>query len=155
MKKVSKNYYVHRSDFTSLLPLMDSYEKMSLLSWGISYLYTYGFAWDVCKYNFHSETFTFIHCPTWDTLYEPIVGEQYLFKEYGESPILKEGGKQVYHQKHLFVADDYEGFDIQISEERTALLEIIPWYRENKSKIGNRIVWEDFLSAYNLPRIMP
>jgi len=49
---------------------------------------------------------------------------------------------QIYHHKWLFVKDDYQGFDVDKSKERSAeWLQVSD--RINMSKIGTLNYWED------------
>ena len=45
----------------------------------------------------------------------------------------------------MFVADNYTGFDIQKSKERSKQIEAIPNIKSLKSKIGNAKFWEQLL----------
>lgn len=153
MKKVVYCYYVHKTNMDEL-PI-DNFEDSDLLSWAISYMYYHNLDWDVCKYDSQRHTFSLIMCPTWDVRYEPIIGDSYLFRDRSAAPRITIGNKTVYHQKHLFVNDAYDGFDIMESKKRTELLESIPWYQENKSRIGSLRIWEEFLKIQGLEKYMP
>lgn len=154
MKKVGFCWYAHKSNVGEIVAKL-GYEDSSLLSYAIYTMDSHDIPWHVCKYDSNKHTFSLIQCPTWDELYEPIVGDSYLFKEFGGYPKVVKGNKTVYHRKHDFVSDDYKGFDIEESKRRTELLESFLWIRQNKNRIGSKRVWETVLKKYLLPKAMP
>lgn len=156
MKKVVNCYYVHTSNVDELMPIIAQNNDIELLSWATSYMYYHQLRWEVLKYDVKKHTFSLISCPTFDVRYEPIVGDSYLFKEHSVAPKWISGGTTVYHQKHLFVNEvNYNGFDVKESWARTQLLESIPWIKENKSRMGSKRIWEEFLVSYGLKKYMP
>jgi len=88
---------------------------------------------------------TFINCEEFDTSHEPVVGKTITIKantnkdsqEYGWK---KQKNKQIWHHKWLWVKDDYKGFDVQRSFERSKTWLQIP--DVDMSTIGNKNMWE-------------
>lgn len=154
MKKLIDTFYVHKSNLEELMDKIPGFEDTSVLSWAIYYMTTQRLEYEIIKYDAKNHTFSLIQCPTWDVRYEPVAGDSYIFKKYEVPPKMRTGGTTVYHQKHLFVSDNYTGFDIEKSKERTELLESIPWYKENKSRIGSKKIWEEFLKSQDLEKYM-
>lgn len=144
-KKVGTCVYVHKSNLDEMvnkivpkedLPyLKNAFQKYIELQCTILFPIC-----DVIKYNLKTHNMTFIHCPSWDDLYEPIVGVSVCVHPDGTYKITK-GGTQVYHHKWMFVADDYKGFDIEKAKERSKQIETIPNIKSFKNKIGNVKFW--------------
>ena len=103
-----------------------------------------GFEYEVIKYNAKEGSFSFIASPDWNTSHEPIVGDAYKVKKNGEVSVTKQKeNPQIYHHKWNFVRDDYSGFDVEQSIQRS-----IDWYRDAKSeiemtKIGSQNYWKE------------
>jgi len=102
------------------------------------------FEYEVIKYNAADGSFSFIASPDWDSASEPIVGDAYKVKKNGEVSVTKQkADPQIYHHKWNFVRDNYNGFDIQQSIQRS-----IDWYRDAKEdinmyKIGTQSYWNE------------
>jgi len=97
------------------------------------------------EYNivkFGKDGASFLYSPDFDTAEEPVVESYVTVKSDGFAKPGK--SKTIYHHKWLFVKDDYPGFDVDKSFERSkAWLQIpsIPF-----SKIGqNKEYWNGFL----------
>lgn len=102
-----------------------------------------GFDFNIIKYNEKYGTISFIDSPDFDTSDEPIVGDSYKVTTDGRITYTRRKNiPQIYHHKWLFVKDDYSGFDVEESKERSR-----KWLeysdRINMSKIGYKNYWED------------
>jgi hypothetical protein len=103
-----------------------------------------GFEYEVIKYNAADGSFSFIASPDWNTSHEPIVGDAYKVKKNGEVSVTRQKeNPQIYHHKWNFVRDDYSGFNVEQSIQRS-----IDWYRDAKSdvemtKIGYQKYWKE------------
>jgi hypothetical protein len=103
-----------------------------------------GFEYEVIKYNAADGSFSFIASPDWNTSHEPIVGDAYKVKKNGEVSVTRQKeNPQIYHHKWNFVRDDYSGFNVEQSIQRS-----IDWYRDAKSdvemtKIGYQNYWKE------------
>ena len=102
-----------------------------------------GFNFNIIKYNEKYGTISFIDSPDFDSSDEPIVGDSYKVSTDGRITFTrKKAIPQIYHHKWLFVKDDYKGFDVEESKERSK-----EWLeysdRINMSKIGYQNYWND------------
>lgn len=107
----------------------------------------------IIKVNTKQNSISFITCPTWDAVYEPIVKRSYVFNYNKQTYRVIEDGQRVYHHKWMFVSEDYLGFDIEDCKNRSEILNKIPEFREKKSLIGNKDYWSAFMLRYKLPII--
>ncbi len=108
-----------------------------------------GFVYTVIKQNEMNGNFSFIHCPDFDTADEPSTSVYAIVKSDG-SVKLHAGlaDPYIYHHKWLFVAEDYEGFDVPASVERSAAWMSLP--NVDKSLIGRASYWNEHVA----PRLM-
>jgi hypothetical protein len=90
----------------------------------------------VVKYNLSNGQISFLRSFDWDSSPEPIIDDYY--DSQGKFRI---GGKQIYHHKWQFVADDYQGFDVEESKRRS--LEWSSLDGVDKSRIGSAKFWND------------
>ena len=101
------------------------------------------FEYEIVKYNATQGSFSFIGSPDWNTANEPIVGDSYKVSKNGEVSLTKQkSDPQIYHHKWNFVRDNYDGFNVRQSIQRS-----IDWYRDAKDelniyKIGTKSYWE-------------
>ena len=58
--------------------------------------------------------------------------------------------QQVYHNKWQFVSENYKGFDVEKSKERTKQWNAIPNIKALKCKIGYKDFWYELLNENNL-----
>ena len=134
-KMIGGDLYVHYSA-NDVLPQEALQEAESKLPEGFEY--------EVIKYNAADGSFSFIASPDWNTSHEPIVGDSYKVKKNGEVSITRQkADPQIYHHKWNFVRDDYKGFDVEKSVQRS-----IDWYRDAKAdinmfKIGTQSYWNE------------
>jgi hypothetical protein len=102
------------------------------------------FEYEIVKYNAAQGSFSFIASPDWNTAKEPIVGDAYKVSRNGDVGVTKQkADPQIYHHKWNFVRDNYDGFDVRQSIQRS-----IDWYRDAKDdvnmyKIGTQSYWNN------------
>lgn len=154
-KKVGSNLYFHKSNTKAFHA--QPYEFQSACQKAMNWMVLHDHKYEVIKYNAREGRISLIDAIGWDKLYEPITGTTYIFDEEGVFIRKLSNGKQVYHMKHLFVDDDYKGFDLEKSKKRTNTIEALPEIRDTrgiKSKIGALSFWNEFRDRHNLPAYM-
>lgn len=99
------------------------------------------FEFNILKFNDKNNTISFINSPDFDISDEPIVSDSYKVSQDGKVKLTKEKSiPQIYHHKWLFVKDDYSGFNVPKSKERSERwLEVSD--KINMSKIGFKGYW--------------
>lgn len=112
---------------------------------------------EIIKVDIKNNKVSFIKSPDWDTAREPLVGDAYMIDLNEDTPLKKRTVKitkskgQIYHHKWMFVADDYEGFDIEESKRWSEEWQsVIPADRKIKSRIGYKKYWDEYLKEYGL-----
>ncbi len=137
-KEIGGAIYVHRT-YENLLPETVSDAKSHLPD---------DFSYAVVKYQPQSEVVSFIACADFNTADEPTVGAVCTVKPDGSAKIRRPSKDPwIYHHKWLFVQDDYDGFSVEQSKDRSRqwlALENIDFRR-----IGKRSFWEEHV----LPRL--
>jgi len=97
--------------------------------------------YDVVKYSYRTGAVSFVQCREFDAAPEPTVGDIVIVDALGNVRRRSQPrDPEVYHHKWLFVADDYEGFDVQQSISRSAV-----WIRldgVDRRRIGRKSYWE-------------
>ena len=158
MKFIASCIYAHNSNFFTFFSyglkhfpnFKDNYYKATSI---YNREVPSDFRFDVLKYNSSTKTFSFIACPTFDYLNEPIVGDAYCINPATGTCKLIRGGNRVYHHKWQFVEKWYKGmnddgtFNYKNSQKRSEVIEAIPGIKKVKNKIGNLNFWYDFLKA--------
>jgi hypothetical protein len=99
-----------------------------------------GFAYTVVKWQRASGAVSFIASPDFNAAAEPVVGDVVTVGQEGGVKMRRQGADPtIYHHKWLMVADDYEGFDVEESKERSrrqlALADV------DRRRIGRRSYW--------------
>jgi len=103
----------------------------------------------VVKYSAKTRTVSFIASVGFDVADEPIVGDSVTVSFGGTTRWRKQlVDPYIYHHKWLFVGDDYEGFDVEKSKERSRLWLQLPGV--DMTRIGRRSYWE----AHVVPRLV-
>ena len=134
-KKMPNGYYVHKKYIYVLENLYDIDVSQYIKKIPAGFQYT------IVKYNTKTRDITFTYSPDWDTADEPIVGDAILVRKDGSTRFIKQHKDPwIYHHKWMFVADDYVGFDVEKSKQRSKEWVSIPGI--NKSKIGKLSYWE-------------
>lgn len=123
--------YLHR-DYESVLPqdvLQTAQQSLD------------GFDYNIVKYVPKTDAITFIQSPDFDSADEPMVGPGMLVKTDGSSKIIKPlADPWIYHHKWLWVKDDYPGFDVNKSKERSMAWMSLPDI--DYARIGKKSFWE-------------
>ena len=148
IKKVGYSLYVHKSNLVELFNKLQR-DEIAFIEYVID-LNICNF--DIVKFDKQKKKVSLIECPTWDILNEPIVGDSYCFSMSNPKAykVIK-GSTKVYHNKWMFVAEDYKGFSITEAKRRTEIWNSIPNIKSMKSKIGNKDFWYALLRENNLP----
>ena len=130
-KRIGGAVYVHRQYENALGEAMKA-AKSKLPS---------EFEYTVIKHNEMNGNFSFIHCPEFDTAEEPSTGVYAVVKSDGTTKLHDAlADPYIYHHKWLFVAEDYQGFDVAQSQQRS-----IAWMsldNVDKSRIGRASYWK-------------
>jgi hypothetical protein len=130
-KQMGSAIYVHKSAEDVLPP--EDLNRAKQLGGNPDY--------EVVKYDTKTGNVTFIGSPDWDTSDEPIVGDAVLVKLDGSVKLIKQkSSPQIYHHKWLFVRDNYTGFNIQDSMNRSRKWLSIP--NVDFARIGYKSFWD-------------
>jgi hypothetical protein len=106
------------------------------------------FQYTVVKYRFSGEAISFITSYDFDTSHEPEVGDLWVVYQNGLMKFISQSKDPfVYHHKWLFVKDDYGGFDVTESRERSRRWLSIPGV--DKTRIGRQSYW----TAHVIPKL--
>lgn len=145
MKHVATAYYVHKSNVNELIKKVVPKE---LIAQFYVLLHSISYPYDVIKYD--GNNVTFIQSSNFLTAPEPLVEICYRYKEneWNKPPKIRKDFKRVYHHKWMFVADDFDGFDVEYAKERSRKINAIQ--NIDKKRIGNLDYWTDFVRKYNL-----
>ncbi len=100
------------------------------------------FSYTVVKLNVANKSFSFVEVADFDTAPEPTIGAVIAVKTDGSCRRMAAPNDPfIYHHKWLFVADDYDGFDVEESKARsrawTALADI------DRARIGRTSYWQE------------
>ena len=137
-KEIGGAVYVHKQ-YESLLPEAIQKAKSFVPP---------EFSYTVVKFQMTDETVSFIQSTDFDSADEPNVGDLYTVKANGSATFRRKlTDPWIYHHKWLFVADDYNGFNVEASKTRSrqwlALDDI------DSHRIGKQSYWEEHV----VPRI--
>lgn len=103
----------------------------------------------VVKYNQRTQAVSFIQSDDFDTCPEPTLAD--IWTVHPDGRVTRRCGPSVnpfiYHHKWLFVADDYNGFDVTASKARSLAWAALPGV--DRSRIGRLDYWR----AHVLPRL--
>jgi len=136
-KKMGDDLYLHKNYANEYID-KDFYNKLkSNLPNGVEF--------NIIKFNSKNETISFIYSPDFDTADEPIVSNAYKVTKDGNVTLTREKSTpQIYHHKWMFVKDDYKGFNVGKSIERSREWLVVS-DQINMSKIGSKGYWDDFV----------
>lgn len=139
-KFIGGSLYVHK-DYTDILP-------QSLLKQAMNFI-PEGFEYTVVKYTREDRSFSFIESTDFDTADEPLVGKSVKVNLETGKVTLTNPPKSpfIYHHKWMFVRDDYQGFNIEESMQRTRHICSIPDI--DYTRIGKLNYWTENV----LPRL--
>jgi len=133
-KEIGYAVYVHR-DYEEVLGSNIEWAKRHLPD---SYDY------NVVKFNQRNDSFSFIHCPGFDNVHEPVVEGVIVVNADGTAKRRTlPSDSYIYHHKWLFVADDYRGFDVEESKARSQ--EWISLGDVDRSRIGQQYYWTNYV----------
>lgn len=135
-KKMGHDLYVHKSYESYVLP-HDELDKAK------TYL-PKDFEYTAVKHNKKEGTFSFIHSPDFDTADEPTVGDSIKVHPSGHIKLTKQArDPKIWHNKWQWVGDDYKGFDVEKSKQRSKDWKaIVGVNKEISSRIGSKSYWE-------------
>lgn len=149
-KTIDKNIWVHKQYATSILA-EDEYKKF------LNHV-PENFQFNILRINLKEHNISFINSPDFDYSNEPLIGD--IFKvqlQEKDAPILSFSRNQIknpliYHHKWMFVNDEYKGFDVKKSKERSLEWKnILGVNKELSNKIGRKEFWDKWLKENNLP----
>lgn len=107
------------------------------------------FDYHIVKYDYQSESVSFIQCLDFDTAPEPAVGQIVSVRWYGTTHKRQPPcDPEIYHHKWLFVDDDYDGFDVEESKQRSLRWSSLEGV--DRRRIGRKGYWERCI----LPRLV-
>ena len=144
-KLMGSDLYVHKNYVGDVLSpdQLANYQKLnSILENHISQTpQLRNFEPTIIKYNLKNDSVSFLMSRDFDTADEPTINGSIMIKNDGTISYRKEGrNPTIYHHKWTMVKDDYPGFNVADSKERSrkwlALTDLDP------SKYGRKDYWE-------------
>lgn len=149
MKKIGSAIYIHKSATNQLSnqEFLMVNEAKNILAEHIDFEFT------MIKVDKGLGTVSFIYSPDFDSAKEPIVGDSIKVNLQLRNiiKVRQKKNPQIYHRKHLFVNDDYAGFDI---EEQKAWCDkydsILPTGKGYSTRIGYKSFWDNLLKENGL-----
>ena len=106
------------------------------------------FRYTVVKLTLATRAFSFIQVDDFDSVPEPTIGTVIAVKPDGSCRRIEPpSDPYIYHHKWLFVADDYDGFDVEESKARSGAWLALP--EVDRSRIGRACYWQ----TYVVPRL--
>ena len=130
-KRIGGALYVH-ADYVDDIPFNFS-EYIDAL-----YQFDKDFHYNVIKWDKKKGNVTFFHSPEFNTVHEPSAGDYVTIKKNFTAK--KAYTSQIWHHKWLWVKDDYKGFDVEESFNRSKQWLQLP--NIEFAKIGNKEYWE-------------
>lgn len=143
-KKIGKNLYVHKSAIKTLTE-----KDKEIVSRSLKFI-PKQFEYEILKINRKEKEVSFIESKDWDVSHEPVVGDSYKVNlNIGKITFRKgrEKNPQIYHHKWMFVEDEYTGFNVEESKQRSKEWQRIPVVFDKK-KIGNQDYWSNEVLPY-------
>jgi len=130
-KEIGGAVYVHRKYESVFGPSLDDARRHL----------PQDFEYAVVKRNLANRAFSFIQVTDFDTAPEPTVGVVITVKDDGTTRFTRPTADPfIYHHKWLFVADDYDEFDVEESKRRSLAWMSLP--DVDKARIGRKSYWE-------------
>jgi hypothetical protein len=138
-KEIGYAVYVHR-DYEEVLGQSVEWAKRHLPE---------HYEYNVVKLNQRNDSVSFIQCNDFDYEHEPAIAGIIVVNATGQvQRRTMPSDPYIYHHKWLFVADDYQGFDVAASKARSLLWVALGGV--DRSRIGRRSYWEENV----VPRLM-
>lgn len=149
-KSIGGNLYIHKQ-YTNILGQKSFQQAINTLKH-----FDNNFQYTIVKHNTQNNSYSFISCPNFDTEEEPIVGTCIHINNKQEVKIIQQKqDPQIYHHKWLFVKDDYQGFDVEKSIQRSIEWKTILGKNTSiSSKIGFLSFWQQWY-AENINNFKP
>jgi hypothetical protein len=126
-KDIGGNTYVHR-DYEDVIPGIEEAKRVLV-----------SVPYNIVKHNRSTGTISFITCNDFDNDHEPEVGMSVVHHDGHMRIVMPPVDPWIYHHKWLMVRDDYKGFDIEESIERSLAWMSIP--NVDHSRIGRKSYW--------------
>ena len=147
-KRISCHLWIHKNYVNDIFTEEEFMKFHSKVPTTLNY--------NILRIDLSKNEIAFICCNDFDTSNEPIVGDSIrITKEdnyYSASKINKQPQNPlIYHHKWLFVKDNYKGFNVEKSKERS-----LEWKRvlgvdkKVSSRIGRLSFWNDWLHCKNI-----
>lgn len=136
-KKMGHDLYVHK-DYTEEAGIPQEELKQAQSKLPSDFEHT------AVKYNKKDQSFSFIHSPDFNTADEPTVGKSIKVFPSGETKTTNPPKDPlIWHHKWQWVGDDYKGFDVEASKERSKQWRaVVGVNKEVSSRIGRKSYWE-------------
>lgn len=113
--------------------------------------------YNIIRHNKKTNDIGFLNSPDWDESHEPYIHDSVKVSSNGETAYTKpKKDPQIYHQKWKFVGDDYKGFDVDRSKNRTKQYMDAIAKRKTEtgdSKISNKIGYKSYWDREIVPHI--
>lgn len=141
-KDIGDSIYIHINYANDIIP-EHIYEKFR------KYLKD-DFLFNILKIKKDLSSISFINSRDFDTSDEPSLYESIKVDNDGKIKYTKydEFNPPIYHHKWLFVKDDYKGFDVEESKERSKI-----WLSKKDidfTRIGYKKYWDNFIKKINI-----
>ena len=133
MKKVGSCIYCHWTN-TVYLSSVAFHDALDILEWSNT--------WDYVKWDTKTDTFTFTWCDDFNGKNEPVVRRQFRVDGcVGNALPVSKTNPPIIHGKHLFVREDYAGFDVDEARARWNSYQGADWL--DKSRMGFLKWWTE------------
>lgn len=144
-KYIGGNLYVHK-DYINVFP-QSYYKALSVLTKNAP-----EFEFDIVKFNKEKDSYSFIRSEDFNTKSEPTVGHAIQVDSLGNLTLTKKKkDPQIYHHKWNFVKEDYTGFNVEQSMERSIQWKsVIGKNKALSSRIGTSSFWLKTLEDFNI-----
>ena len=136
-KKMGHDLYVHK-DYVGQTPIPQDALQAAMSKLPSGYDFT------AVKYNSKDGSFSFIQSPDFDTADEPTVGMSVKVSADGNVKQTRPPSDPwIWHNKWMWVGDDYQGFDVDKAKERSKHWKnYIGVNRDVSSRIGKKSYWD-------------
>ena len=141
MKKIMSKIWMHKSSINQAGIVAEAHIRSIMEVVPVSY--------DVIRYDLKTQEIAFIGVEDWNNQLEPVLTHSYVVKPDGTTKLRNESltNPTIYHQKELFVNEDYAGFNIQEAYKRTETWKALGL---PSNKIGRYSYWSEQLADAGL-----